>query len=290
MISYVKRALANMAANVFLTFTTFFTIALSVLIAGCFFLFFENFVRVAHDWNQGIRVMAYLDSTFTPDDLPRVVADMEAMQAVTKIHFVSRQTALEELQKDLESSGVVLSNLGENPLPHALEIVLSSSLETLEQVEDFVAEAEKKPHVQEVVYGHRWVAGILPMFNALKMAALGVGSLFVITALFVTANTVRLAFCAKQEEIEIMRLVGATEAFVNTPFYMEGIIHGCLGGSTGIMVLFLLFRWVKGAIPPEVAFLSPASIEFLSPAMTGGIMGASIFLGWLGCFISLKQH
>ena len=290
MISYLKRALANLAANVFLTFTTLFTIALSVLIAGCFFLFFENFSRVTHDWNQGIRVMAYLDSTFTPDDLPRVLADMENMQEVAEIRFVSRKTALEELQKDLESSGVVLSHLQENPLPHALEIVLSSFLDTLEQVEAFVVEAEKKPHVQEVVYGHRWVEDILPMLNTLKMAALGVGSLFVITALFVSANTVRLAFCAKQEEIEIMRLVGATEAFVNTPFYLEGIIQGCLGGSTGIMVLFLLFGWVKGAIPPELVFLSPVSLEFLSPAMTGGIMGASIFLGWLGCFISLKQH
>ncbi len=290
MISYLKRALANMAANVFLTFTTLFTIALSVLIAGCFFLFFENFVRVAHDWNQGIRVMAYLDSAFTPDDLPRVLADMENMQAVTEIRFISRQTALEELQKDLESSGVELSNLGENPLPHALEIVLSSSLETLEQVDAFVAEAEKKPHIEEVVYGHRWVEGILPMLNTLEMVALGLGTLFVITALFVSANTVRLTFCAKQEEIEIMRLVGATEAFVNTPFYLEGIIQGCLGGITGIMVLFLLFRWVKTAIPPELVFLSPASIEFLSPTMTGGIMAASIFLGWLGCFISLKQH
>ena len=290
MISYLKRALANMAANVFLTFTTLFTIALSVLMAGSFFLFSENFVRVAYNWNQGIRVMAYLDPAFTPDDLPRVLADMETMQAVTKIRFISRQMALEGLQKDLKSSGVVLSSLRENPLPHALEIVLSSSLDTLEQVEAFVADAEKKPHVQEVVYGHRWVEGMLPMLNTLKMAALGVGSLFVITALFVSANTVRLAFCAKQEEIEIMRLVGATEAFVNTPFYLEGIIQGCLGGSAGIMVLFLLFRWVKGAIPPEMAFLSPASIEFLSPAMAGGIMGVSIFLGWLGCFISLKQH
>ena len=288
--SYLKRALANMVGNMFLTLTTLFTISLSVLVAGSFLLFFENLARVTGDWNRGIRIMAYLDPEFTPDDLPGVLADLETMQGMAGIRFVSRQEALRSLQKDLESSGVVLSSLRENPLPHTLEILLSPLVETPEQVVSFVRAVEKKSHIQEVVYGHRWVEEILPMLNTLKMVSLGLGILFVTTALFVSANTVRLAFCAKQEEIEIMRLVGATDAFVNTPFYLEGLIQGGLGGGGGILVLFLLFRWVKEAIPPEAVFLPTANIEFLSPAMLGTIMGASIVLGWLGCFISLKQN
>ncbi len=290
MISYLKRALENMAGNLFLTVTTLFTITLSVLIAGSFFLFFENISRMTGDWNQGIRVMAYLGPAFTPEDLPQVTADLGKIHGVRDIRFISRESALERLQQDLKSSGVRLSDLQENPLPHTLEILLSPSLGTSDQVEAFVAAAEKKDHVQEVVYGHRWVEAFLPMLSILKMGAVGVGTLFVIAALFVSANTVRLAFFAKHEEIEIMRLVGATEGFVNTPFYLEGIIQGGLGGICGMVVLFFLFRWVRGGIPPEVTLISLAQVQFLSPAMVGGIMGASIFLGWLGCFISLKQN
>jgi cell division transport system permease protein len=290
MISYVKRALENMAGNLFLTGTTLFTITLSVLIAGSFFLFFENTARMTGDWNQGIRVMAYLDADFTPEDLAEVTADLGTIHGVDDIRFISREASLERLQKDLQSSGVILSDPGKNPLPHALEILLSPSLDTVDHVEAFVAAAQQKAHVQEVVYGHAWVEAFLPMVNTLKTGALGVGSLFVITALFVSANTVRLAFCAKQEEIEIMRLVGATEAFVNTPFYLEGILQGFCGGSFGMAILFFLFRWVRGGIPPEASLISLLEIQFLSPAMVALIMGASIFLGWLGCFISLKQN
>ena len=279
-----------MAGNLFLTGTTLFTIALSVLIAGGFFLFFENAARMTGDWNRGIRVMAYLDAGFTPQDLAGVTADLETLPGVTDIRFISREESLEQLQRDLASSGVILSDLGKNPLPHTLEILLSPSLDTLDDVEAFAEAAQQKPHVQEVVYGHGWLETFLPMVNTLKMGALGLGCLFVLTSLFVSANTVRLAFCAKQEEIEIMRLVGATDAFVNTPFYLEGILQGLCGGTVGLGILFFLFRWVRAGIPPEALFLPLSEIQFLSFPMVALIMGAGIFLGWLGCFISLKQN
>ena len=242
------------------------------------------------DWNRGIRVMAYLDAEFTPQDLAGVTADLGSIHGVENIQFISREASLEQLQRDLTSSGVILSDLGENPLPHTLEILLSPSLDTLDDVDAFAAVAQQKAHVQEVVYGHGWVETFLPMVNSLKMGALGLGSLFVVTALFVSANTVRLAFCAKQEEIEIMRLVGATDAFVNTPFYLEGILQGFCGGTLGLVILFFLFRWVRGGIPPEASFIPLSEIQFLSFPMVALIMGAGIFLGWLGCFISLKQN
>jgi len=288
--SYVKRALENMAANLFLTGTTLFTIALSVLIAGAFLLFFENAARITGDWKQGIQVMAYLDASFTPEDLAEVTADLRTIHGVEDICFISREASLEQLQGGLASSGVILSDLGENPLPHTLEILLSSTLDTLDDVDAFVAAAQKKAHVQEVLYGHGWVETFLPMVNTLKMGALGLGSLFMIMALFVSANTVRLAFCAKQEEIEIMHLVGATEAFVNTPFYLEGIFQGGCGGTLGLAILFSLFRWVRGGIPLEASIIPLLEIQFLSFPMVALIMSAGIFLGWLGCFISLKQN
>ena len=289
MISYLKRAVENMAGNPFLTVTTLFTITLSVLIAGSLFLFFENISRMTGDWNQGVRVMAYLDPEFVLKDLSRVTADLKKMDGVRNIRFISREAALESLEQDLESSGVVLSDLRENPLPHALEILLSPSLGTPGQVEAFAAAAEEKLHVQEVVYGHRWVEAFLPMLTILKMGAAGVGTLFVITALFVSANTVRLAFFAKHEEIEIMRPCGSHRRVCQYAFLPGGNYPGGAGRLLRHGVLFVLFRWVRGGIPPEMDLISMAEVQFLSPVMVGGIMAASIFLGWLGCFISLKQ-
>ena len=106
-----------------------------------------------------------------------------------------------------------------------------------------MAALEQMPPIGEVVYGQRWITEFLPMVRLLKRVALVVGILFGMAALFVSANTVRLAFFSRQDEIEIMRLVGATETFVKMPFYLESAFLGLLGAGGGVGSLYSLFVW-----------------------------------------------
>jgi cell division transport system permease protein len=103
------------------------------------------------------------------------------------------------------------------------------------------------------------------------------------------ANTIRLVIYSRREEVEIMRLVGATDSFIKIPFYVEGIIQGALGAMFGLVMLYIAFVFVssnidKGFFPGLFRF------HFLSPTIFLAILVVSMLVGWLGCYISLKQY
>jgi len=114
-------------------------------------------------------------------------------------------------------------------------------------------------------------------------------SLFFLIALFITANTVRLAFYSRKLEIEIMRLVGATESFIKAPFYVEGILQGFLGGVLGLVILLSTYMMISSGITQSLASYLYLDIRFLSVKMIVIIICGSTFLGWFGCYLSLKQ-
>jgi cell division transport system permease protein len=114
------------------------------------------------------------------------------------------------------------------------------------------------------------------------------GSLFLVATVLIVANTIRLVLYSRKEEVEIMRLVGATDGFIKAPFYIEGLIQGALGGIVGLGALFLLFLFISSNVGHNLTS-SLFTIRFLSWETFLGIWVCSMFVGWIGCFISLKQ-
>lgn len=288
MIGYLKRALSGMMDNLFMTLTTLLTITLSVFIAGFFFLVMENADRMADELGRGLTIMAYLGPEFQPEQLPELTAAVQGVEGVRSVSFIHRDAALNQLKADLGSTGEVLTGLKENPLPHTLEIRLSPEVDTASGVVVAARHIAGNEWIEDLAYGQGWIEAFLPMVRRIRLGAVITGSLFIMSALFVSANTVRLAFCAKHEEIQIMRLVGATERFINIPFYLEGMIQGTLGGAGGILLLLGLFQAVVGQIPRDL-FPLLERIHFLGGGMIVLIMAAGMFLGWFGCFIATKK-
>ena len=114
------------------------------------------------------------------------------------------------------------------------------------------------------------------------------GMLFFVAAIFIVANTIRLVLYSRREEVEIMRLVGATDRFIKAPFYIEGLIQGIMGGIIGLGVLFLMFIAISSNMEQDISS-GMISIRFLSPVILLGLLTGSMFVGWLGCYLSLKQ-
>lgn len=288
MTHFIKKALTDIGSNRFLNLITIMTIALSILVVSVFLLFFENASRVIESWNQGGRAMIYLKNDFSMDMLPELKAKINSLGNIDEMSFISKAQALDRLKKDMSSSTTFLKTLQGNPLPDALEIKMKA-YNSFEEVQHFAQSIKEIEIVEDVEYGQGWLGKFLKIFNLFKITGYAMCSLFCLIALFITSNTVRLAFYSRKLEVEIMRLVGATETFIKAPFYVEGLLQGFFGGALGLAILLMTYLMISSGITQSFSSYVYFDIRFLSFGAISLIILGSTFLGWFGCYLSLKQ-
>jgi cell division transport system permease protein len=288
MILYYKRAISDMLDHKFLNTITIITIAVSILIVSAFVLFLKNANHVIYDWKKGIRVMAYLQPNMPEPLIAEIKVKIKNIHGVQDVKFISKQEALNLIKQQMDRQSSLFENLKENPLPDAFEIRMIASSQNQNKIETFAARLESFPQIEEVEYGQKWIGRFTGVFNLFKFVGYTMGGLFFIAAALIVANTNRLVLYSRREEIEIMRLVGATSRFIKTPFYIEGLVQGALGGCFGLAALFIAFVFIASNVEQSLSS-GFFTIQFLGTGTFLGIILCSTFLGWLGCYISLKQ-
>ncbi|MGA7145008.1 MAG: permease-like cell division protein FtsX [Desulfobacterales bacterium] len=288
MIIYCKRAIKDILEHRFLSTVTVVTISISILIASAFTLFFINANAIVNSWKKGIRIMVYLKPDIPDIKVTAVQRAIQEMKGVKDVQFISKKEALKRLKDQLKRQSSLLDNLKENPLPDAFEIRLKASFQNQDKIRKLAARLESLQPVDEVEYGQVWLGRFTNILNLFRLTGFAMGSLFLVATVLIVANTIRLVLYSRQKEVEIMRLVGATDGFIKAPFYIEGLMQGALGGIIGLGVLFVLFMFISSNMGQELTS-SLFTIRFLSWETFLGIWGSSMFVGWIGCFVSLKQ-
>ena len=288
MILFLKRAIDDILQNRFLNLVTIITISLAILIASAFILFFVNTSDIINSWKKGLRIMAYIEPGIHNVDLTGLERTVQSLEGVNTLRFISKQEALERLKVQMKHQSSLFENLSENPLPDSFEIRMTASIGSWQKIESLAAQIESLALIEEVEYGQRWIGRFVRIISLFRLAGYAMGALFFMATVFIVANTIRLVIYSRREEVEIMRLVGATDRFIKMPFYIEGLIQGGLGASIGLALLFISFLFISSNI--EQGFSAGlVHLQFLSTPTIGGILLGSMLVGWLGCYISLKQ-
>ena len=285
---FFKRALDDIFKNRFLNLVTIITISLSILIASAFVLFFVNTSDIVNSWKKGLRIMAYLKPGLNNDGLTDLKQTIQSLDDVDTVIFVSKQEALNRLKNQMKNQSSLFTNLTQNQLPDSIEIRMTATTESWQKIDALATRVEALPQIEEVEYGQRWVGRFAQIISLFRLTGYAMGALFFMATIFIVANTIRLVLYSRREEVEIMRLVGATDSFIKIPFYFEGLIQGALGAIAGLAMLYIAFIFVsfnieKGFFPGLFRF------HFLSPTLLLAILLVSMLVGWLGCLISLKQ-
>ena len=269
-------------------FMTLLTVSLSVLIFSFFFLIYMNMIKAGERLGDDLRLTIYLEEEPVLEMQAQLVRKIINFSPVEEIRFTSRNDAFKRLAIQLGDNVDVLDDLDASFLPPSIEIYPKKSLNTLAQIQRFSEYLSTLPGAIKVQYGQEWIERFNYFTKLLRIIVVLSGILLIMTATFMGAYTIRLVVVARQVELEILRLLGATNNYIRTPFLIEGFLQGLLGSTLGLLALFFLFRWLQPRFTGP-GILQLVEFTFFSPTILGIIIGAGIILCTGGSFSSMRK-
>jgi len=284
---FVRQAMRNMVENRLVHLIGLGTMVIAFLMFDAFILIFVNLNSWTQEQGRSLTMSIYFEGE--PERAVIENIKKELLQYPVSItDFISKDDALKSLRKQLGEKAGLLDGLGENPLPASLEIVLSRDVSGDSLPYELKTRLERINGVDEVQYSQEWVERFQAIMGAVKIIGLVFGGLLFLAALFIITNTVKLTIYSRKDEIEILKLVGATNRFVKIPFLIEGSIQGFLGGSVALIVLFLVYVVIITKVDLSIGFAS-LDIIFLSPQFILLLLLMSSIIGFIGSTVSLGR-
>ncbi|KGO35601.1 MAG: permease-like cell division protein FtsX [Desulfoprunum sp.] len=268
---------------------TLLTVTLSVLIFAFFYLVYTNLLTIGDKLGDDLRLIVYLEEEPGPEMKEQLRRKITNFDDVEAIHFISKTEAYDRFTKQMSRNRDVLEDMPNDFLPASIEVVPLKTLRGLNQIKLFSDYLAKLPGTIKVQYGKDWIERFYSFTKLLSIVVFLSGNLLILTTVFMVAYTIRLTIMGRQAEMELLKLVGATNNYIRTPFLLEGLLQGLFGSALGLLSLYLLFDWIK------VRFSGPGlfnlfDFTFLPASAFLAIVFVSILLCTVGSFTSIQKY
>jgi cell division transport system permease protein len=253
----------------------------SLLMLAIFSIVSINLDRVLQTVRGDIDVVVYLRDDIHEADQAVLHEDLASMAGVRAVHYVSRDEALQRFRGEIAGDSELLEALEENPLPASFELSLDAMGQDAERLESLTESVGRYPGVEEVVAEIEWVRRLDRFSSVFMFVTAVIGVIVLVSAVFVISNTVRLTVEESAEQVEIMKLVGATNAFIRTPFVIGGALQGAAAGFLAMAVLLVAGHFVRQHID---------GVFFFGSGQILGFVVLSTLLGAGGSLVALRRH
>jgi cell division transport system permease protein len=265
------------------------TMAITLFVFGAFLLLQLNLHKLLKSWGNQIEINAYLDKDLDTEKVQKLMQRVRAFPEVEGVRHISQEHAWKDFQAALGVQSGVLEGLPQDVLPPSFQITIRRNFRDGPTIEDVASRLKREKGITLVEYPQEWVEKLSLLILAVEWAKWILGGVLFLATFFIVGSTVKLALLARRDEIEIMQLVGASEAMIQAPFVLEGMIQGIAGATVSIVGLWFLFQFVRYEIP-SFGLLGPFDqIQFLGPRNIGLIMAIGWLLGAAGSLFSLRR-
>ncbi|SDU38003.1 permease-like cell division protein FtsX [Halopseudomonas salegens] len=242
------------------------------------------------DWQSSTQLSVFLEDRVSQEEADTLSADMAALPGVASTELLDRTLALAEFQQH-SGMGDALQQLDYNPLPHVIVVTptsLTGGATALEPLRDRLAQLEG---VELVQIDLLWVERLAAILNMLERFVGGLALMLVLALLLVIANTIRLAIESRRDEIQVVKLVGGTDAFVRRPFLYIGVLYGLIAGLLAWLLLSIGLFWLNRTVR-EVARLYNSDFGLgLMPFGDGlTLLAGAMLLGLVGAWLAVGRH
>jgi cell division transport system permease protein len=247
---------------------------LSLLILVVFLMVTLNLASVINRTSEEMRLFVYLDDGLDQAAKQQLQLKLLGLRGIDAVTFVSKDEALEEFRGTLGEESDLLDELVENPLPDAFRVKPKPGYITSGFLESIAAETEKWPGVEEVRYGRKWFERGERLARGIYIIDLALGLIIFLSVIFVIYNTVRLTVLQRRTTIDVMKLVGATNAFIRVPFILEGALQGVAAALLAIGLLTAIYTFSSRYLPGLVFMRYSALAAFVVFCAILGAVGS----------------
>lgn len=287
-IYFFRQALVNISNNRLIHLISMSTISISMIIFGSFLLVSVNLHTWVKSWGESLSMTVYLKEGLDNKKIKLIENRLRQIDNAEVVNFVSKEKALIHLKEALGPQSGLLDGLNKNPLPSSFDIMFKDVKGDKINPRRIKEDLEKTEGIDEVQYSEQWVERFEGSLYLFKVIGIIIGCFLCVAVLFITTNTIKLTIYSRKDEIEICKLVGATDWFVKIPFLIEGLIQGITGGILAFLVLFLGYSIFSSKSIHLFGF--PAlEIIFLSGEYSILIILLSLALGLIGGFIAVGR-
>ena len=286
----IKLVLARMHNNKLSTFMISLVIAVAMSVPGLFYMGVDHLSKLSNHMQDETEISLFLKLDANPNVASEIDAALAKNTAIKQYHLVTKDQAWKDLKAKAESNKIdnEVSQLTRNPLPDAFFIqAKSADPATLEALKN---ELQGIPGVDQAVLNSEWAKRLSTILALGTKIILFIAALLAVALLVIIGNTVRMQILTQKDEIIVSKLIGATTGFIRTPFLYAGMVYGLLGGLLAIVILTLIVQLYNQSVTQlSHLYSSDFSLPWLNIPLYIAIVIASIFIGWLGSYLSVTR-
>jgi cell division transport system permease protein len=257
------------------------TIAFALFVVGLFGLVALNLQRALQTIEERVEIVVYLLRGTPVEVVTVAIGDIQAFPEVSDVTYVTTEEAIRRARLELVEFQGLFRDLETNPLPASLEMRLRPGFRDAESVRSVAQRLEGLSFAEDIRYGRDWVLKLDRLRNISAVVGLVIGGAFAVASIIIIGTTVRMSVLQRSREINIMRLVGATDGFIRSPFLLEGCVKGALGGIVAVGLSYGAFLAVDRLL---------LAAYFFTPEQAGVIIIFGTALGFAASASSVGRH
>jgi cell division transport system permease protein len=282
---FARETLISLRRNLLMTLAGILTVTVSLMLFGGILLFQKWVDHGTQRWKEGVEFEIFLTVNPTEEQVEEVRQELESDERVKKYFFLTKEDAYEEFKRLFSDKPDLVAETSPEALPPSFRVAPKQ----VEETRDLVAKYDTLPGVDQTVTADEAIRDLIDVTSFLRWAFIGLALVLLASALFLIVNTIRLATFARRREIEVMKLVGASNWFVRVPFMLEGLVQGAVGAGLAVGGMFVLQR-LFGTIENREGFFEGFYVTTSNAGSIGIIvlvLGALI--GVVGSSIGLRR-
>ena len=283
-------SLGRIVHQPFATLMTMGVIAVALALPLFLSLLLQNARIATGNWNEAYDLSVYMDKRASAARVQSLAKQLRSRGDVAAVRIITADQALAEFRND-SGFGKALDALSDNPLPDTLVVTPTLTASTPQGTETLKTAIAALSDVQTVQIDTEWVKRLHAMLELLRRVVLLTGALLGVGIVLIVSNTIRLDILNRRAEIEVMKLVGASDGFTRRPFLYSGIWYG-LGGGLLALVMVAIASIVLARPVAQLAFLygSDFRLEGLKLVLGVGVLSLAVALSWLGSWLAATRH